>query len=85
MSSSLPQSWSRQEICEAYGISPEEIRRLIKAGQIGYIRSGRSKRFLAEHIAQIQSAIEVKPRAPTGDVLTQIGVTPRSAARRRSA
>jgi len=62
MTEPLPQSWSRAEICEAFQISPKQIDRLIAAGTIGYYRAGRSKRFLAEHVAQLRAAIEVQPR-----------------------
>jgi len=79
----LPPSWSKAEIARAWGISPKEIDRLVKAGRVGYYKAGRQRRFFAEHVTQIRSALEITatPPAPTG----LIGISSRSAARRRSA
>lgn len=77
----LPDSWSREEIARAWHISPRVIDRLVREGEIGYYRAGRSRRFFAEHVAQIRSAIEVTPDAPDDDVP---GLSRRSAAIRRS-
>lgn len=76
----LPQSWSKQEICDAFAISPKEIDRLVKSGKVGYYRAGRSRRFFAEHVDQIREALTQKPTPPQ-PVLH--GLTPGSAARRR--
>lgn len=77
----LPQSWSKDEVCDAYRISPREIDRLIKAGKLGYYQAGRSRRFFAEHLDQLSAALNRSPQtqAPV------VGITARSAARRRLA
>ncbi len=81
----IPQSWSRAEVCKALAISPEEIKRLIAAGKVGYYRAGRQKRFFAEHIGQIRAALEVKPVTDIDpDIYARIGVTRQAARRRRN-
>lgn len=82
----LPQSWSREEVTAAFGISEKKLAALIKAGQVGFIVGrNRKPRFMAEHIGQIREAIEIKPAAVIdAGIYARIGVT-RRAARRRSA
>lgn len=74
----IPPSWSREEIARAWGISPKEINRLVRAGKVGYYRAGRSRRFFAEHLEQIRTALEVTASPPIQVGI--IGVSPRSAA-----
>lgn len=78
----LPQTYSEQDVYDAFNLSPAALDRLIKDGRVGYYLAKRRRRFLPEHVAQIISAIEIKP-APATDSLTRIGVTSRAAARRR--
>lgn len=78
----LPQTFSEQDVIDAFGLSPAALDRLVREGRVGYYTAKRKRRFLPEHIAQIVAAIEVKP-APVDDVFSRIGVTGRSATRRR--
>jgi hypothetical protein len=79
----IPPSWSREEIARAWGISPKEIDRLVRAGKVGYYKAGRSRRFFAEHLTQIREALEHTATPPPATGL--IGLSAKSAARRRSA
>lgn len=79
----LPQSFSASEIYEALRVTPKALAKLVAAGRVGYIKVGRSRRYLPEHIGQIIAAIEVKPRQASPDLLARIGVTSNGAARRR--
>ena len=78
----IPPSWSREEISRAWGISPKEIDRLVRAGKVGYYKAGRSRRFFAEHVQQIRDALESKATPPPTGL---VGLSAKSAARRRSA
>jgi hypothetical protein len=79
----LPQSYSADDIYEALRVNRKALARLVKSGRVGYIRVGRSRRYLPEHVGQIVAAIEVKPRQASDDLLARIGVTANGAARRR--
>lgn len=80
----LAPSWSVAEVCEQWGLSAHHLNKLIADGKVGYYTAKRSRRFFAEHVAQIRAAVEVVPKQDT-DALSRIGVTRRGAARRRSA
>lgn len=77
----LPQTYSEQDVYDAFGLSPAALDRLVKDGRVGFYTAKRKRRFLPEHISQIVAAIEVKPRPV--DTLSRIGVTARGVARRR--
>lgn len=79
----LPQTYSEQDVQEAFGLSPAALDKLVRDGKVGYYIAKRKRRFLPEHVAQIVEAVEVKPAPP--DTLARIGVTGRAARRRRSA
>lgn len=81
----LPSSWSREEVAAGLHISPRAIDRLVREGKASFYLAGRSKRFLAEHVAQIVAALEVKPAAPAPAAMANLGLSPQSAARRRRA
>lgn len=76
----LPQTYSEQDVCAAFDLSPAVLDRLVKDGRVGFYTAKRKRRFLPEHISQIVAAIEVKPRP--ADTLSRIGVTPRARHRR---
>jgi hypothetical protein len=76
-------SFSIQDVCAAWGTSPDRIRKLMRTGQIGFIKAGHSRRLLAEHVAQLRDVLEVKPREPDLNIAQRIGQTPRAAAMRR--
>lgn len=80
----LPQSWAREEVTAAFGISEKKLTALIKDGRVGFIVGrNRKPRFMAEHIGQIREAIEVKPAgAIDPDIYARIGVTRRAVRRR---
>lgn len=79
----LPQSYSADDIYEALRVNRKALAKLVSAGKVGYIKVGRSRRYLPEHVRQIIAAIEVKPRQASDDLLARIGVTANGAARRR--
>jgi excisionase family DNA binding protein len=79
----LPPSWSKAEVAAAWGISPKAIDRLVRNGQVGYYRAGRSRRFYTEHVQQIRAALEVEAQPVSPGALA--GLTRQSSARRRSA
>lgn len=79
----LPQTFSEQDVIDAFGLSPAALDKLIRDGRVGYYVAKRRRRFLPEHVAQIVAAIEVKPDA-VDNTLTRIGVTSRAARRRVS-
>lgn len=83
MTAELPSSWSKSEICSGLKLSPRAIDRLIRDGKVSYYLAGRSKRFLAEHVAQIVAALEVKPEPKPLELSAQLGLSRQSAARRR--
>lgn len=83
MTAALPPSWSKAEVAAAWGISPKAIDRLVKSGQVGYYRAGRSRRFYGEHVQQIRAALEVEPKPAVPGSLA--GLTRQSSARRRTA
>lgn len=78
----LPESYTALEVKAALGVSDRQLKRLITDGKIGYLQSGREKRFLPEHIEEIRAAIEVKARTGAQD-LTSFGTTSAAASRRR--
>lgn len=80
--SELPTSWSKTEVCQGFHLSPRAVDRLIREGKVGYYLAGQSKRFLAEHVAQIVAALEVQPK-PAAEPAVNIGLSRQSAARRR--
>ena len=82
----IPQSWSKEEVATAYGITADKIDCLTRAGVVGYIvGKNRAHRFMAEHISQIRNAIEVKPApAVQPDDYAFIGATRRASRRRAS-
>lgn len=83
MTDTLPPSWSKAEIARAWSISPKAIDRLVKDGKVGFYQAGRQRRFFVEHVQQIREALETRPApADSGSLL---GLTGRSAARRRTA
>lgn len=82
MTTELPQSWSKAEVCAALHLSPRNVDRMIRDGKVSFYSAGRSKRFLAAHVAQIVAALEVKVQ-PAAESPAYIGLSPQSAARRR--
>lgn len=86
MTDTLPQTWSKAEVCSAYGISVDTLDRLIRAGRVGYILGKkRSRRFLAVNLGQIREALEVKATHLASDDRLLIGMTSAAARRRRRA
>lgn len=83
MTTGLPQTYSETDVLDAFGLSPEALDKLVKAGRVGYYIAKRQRRYLPEHVAQIVAAIEVKP-AEMDNALMRIGVTGRAARRRAS-
>lgn len=82
----LEQSWSAAEICRALDISDRQLTALITGGKVGYYRGKRgTRRFFAEHVEEIRSALEVKAQQPVSTDLSGIGATRGAVARRRSA
>lgn len=83
----LPQSWSRQEVLDAYGISPAQLRRLTSTQRVGfYLGAGKRQRFLPEHIEQLNSALprqHAGREKPRGDI--QIPGAADTGRRRKSA
>lgn len=64
----LPQTWSREEVCATYDISDRKLSRLMRDGKCGYIVArNRKRRFTVDHIAQIETALEVKPVTPPAE------------------
>lgn len=61
----IEQSYGVEDVARAWGLSPDRIKLWMARGEIGYIRAGRSRRLLAEHVAQIKALIEVRPAEPT--------------------
>lgn len=85
MTAPIEQSLSEAEVCVAMGVSRRQIAALIRDGRIGYSRGQRNtRRFFAEHVAQIRAALEVKPAAQVTDLTTIPGTTARGASRRRA-
>lgn len=79
----LPQTYSADEVCDAFALTRDALDKLIRDGKVGYYVGKRAKRFLPEHIQQLRAAIEVKPQ-PEVDALSLIGVTRRGVSRRRA-
>lgn len=79
----LPVSFSADEVNLALGTTARQLDRLVREGKVGFIRAGRSRRFLVEHLEQIRAAIEVKPRAQAPEFTGFPGQSSRSIARHR--
>lgn len=80
MTTTLPMSWSREQVCDGLGISPAQLRKLIRDGKVGYyIGAGRKQRFSPEHIEQITASLEVRPLA----AVDEINIPGSSSTRRR--
>jgi hypothetical protein len=70
------------QIRDAWGVSRSELDRLVAHGKVGFIRAGRSRRFLPEHLAQLRALVEVTPKPVSN--LAQFGTTEAGIARRRT-
>jgi hypothetical protein len=78
----IEQSYSVEDVCLAWGLSPDRVRLLMRTGAIGYIKAGRGRRLLAEHVAQLRKLIEVSPVEQPTRITTRRSVPRRT---RRSA
>ncbi len=79
---SLPQTYSLDDVAAVLGKSRYWLASQVRAGKLPHLRTGRTVRFTEAHVQQILAAVEQRPiqSQPTAR-----GLTPRSAARRRTA
>lgn len=78
---SLPETHSEADAAAALGKSKFWLATEARAGRVPFIRVGRTRRYTADHVAQILAAHEQRPVS----LESVRGLTPRSAARRRRA
>jgi len=56
------QAFTADIVCQLYNISKRKLANLIADQQIGYLKFGRSVRFLPRHIEEFINSHEVRPK-----------------------
>jgi excisionase family DNA binding protein len=58
--------WTVPEVAEKLRITPDQLARMCRQGEVPHVRVGRSRRFTSEHIAEliIRFSVAPEPKLP---------------------